>query len=334
MSIPISRACVVGDGAMGTVCALILCEQGINVTLWGRSPAHVESLCRDRENKKYLSGFSFPDSLKVTNDADIAFSGAELIVSAVPVQFMRGIWSKLAGHFQSGVPIVSVAKGIEITTLLLPSAIMKACLSHVSTACLSGPSIASEVAAHKPASLVVASDDESVAKLVQQSFSTSYVRVYSSTDHVGVELAGAAKNVIAIAAGICDGIGAGDNAKASLLTRGLVEIARLGEVFDAHPETFRGLAGVGDLFTTCVSKVGRNRSAGERIGRGETTEQVLATTASVIEGIPTTRSIVELANKHEVEMPIVEAISAVLFEGESPAEAIERLMTRRLRSEP
>lgn len=324
---------MVGDGAMGTVCALLLCEQGVDVTLWGRSVEHVDTLCQDRENKKYLAGFSFPDSLKITHDADDAFHEAELIVSAVPCQFMREIWTKLADTFPHGVPIVSVAKGIENETLLLPSAIVKACLGDVSTACLSGPSIASEVADHKPASLVVASDDLAVAKLVQQTFSTPHVRIYSSTDHVGVELAGAAKNVIAIAAGICDGIGAGDNAKASLLTRGLVEIARLGEVFDAQPATFRGLAGVGDLFTTCVSKVGRNRSAGERIGRGESTEHVLATTTSVIEGIPTTMSIFELAAKHNVEMPIVEAVAAVLFEGDSPAAAIERLMTRRLRSE-
>jgi len=304
------------------------------VTLWGRSADHVDRLCSDRENKKYLAGFSFPDSLVITHDASDAFRAAELIVSAVPCQYMREIWSTLAAHVPRELPIVSVTKGIENTTLLLPSAIMKACLSDVSTACLSGPCIAVEVAAHKPASLVVAADDEAVAQLVQQTFSTPHVRVYSSTDHVGVELAGAAKNVIAIAAGICDGIGAGDNAKAALLTRGLVEIARLGEVFDAHPETFRGLAGVGDLFTTCVSKVGRNRSAGERIGRGESTAQVLATTTSVIEGIPTTISIVELAANHGVEMPIVEAVASVLFDGESPTAAIERLMTRRLRAEP
>ncbi len=330
----ISRACVIGDGAMGTVCALLLCEQGVDVTLWGRSADHVNLLGRDRENKKYLAGFALPDALKITNEAIEAFRGAELIVSAVPCQFMRDIWSQLAGNAPREVAIVSVAKGIEVGTLQLPTAIIKVCLGDVPIACLSGPSIASEVADHKPASLVAASDDEAVAQLVQHAFSTPQLRVYSSTDLIGVEIAGAVKNVIAIAAGICDGIGAGDNAKASLLTRGLVEIARLGEVFHAHPETFRGLAGVGDLFTTCVSKIGRNRTAGERIGRGETAKHVLATTTSVIEGIPTTRSVMELATRHHVEMPIVEAVATVLFEGQSPTSAIERLMTRRLRAEP
>ncbi len=185
----------------------------------------------------------------------------------------------------------------------------------------------------KPTSVVAASEDEALAKLVQTGFSTSYFRVYTSRDLLGVELAGAVKNVIALAAGIGDGIEAGDNAKAALVTRGLVEITRLGVAMGASLDTYRGLAGVGDLITTCISKIGRNRSAGERIGRGATADEVIASTPSVIEGIPTTRSVLELARKHKVEMPIVSGVATVLFEGRRPADAIEELMTRRLHGE-
>jgi glycerol-3-phosphate dehydrogenase (NAD(P)+) len=200
-------------------------------------------------------------------------------------------------------------------------------------ACLSGPSIAPEVAAKKPASVVAASEDGEAARLVQESFSTNYFRVYTSGDLVGVELAGATKNVIALAAGIADGLGAGVNAKASLVTRGLVEITRLGVAMGASPDTFRGLAGVGDLVTTCVSEVSRNRSAGERIGLGATAQEALAATQSVIEGIPTTKSVLELAARYKVEMPIVSAVASVLFERRRPTDAIEELMTRRLGEE-
>jgi glycerol-3-phosphate dehydrogenase (NAD(P)+) len=231
------------------------------------------------------------------------------------------------------VPIVSVAKGIEVGTLLRPTAIIRECLGEVPLACLSVPCIAPAVAARKPTGVVVASDDTSLSTLVQLGFATSYFRVYTSRDLIGVELAGAVKNVIAIAAGICDGIDAGDNAKAALVTRGLVEITRLGMAVGASADTFRGLAGVGDLVTTCISRIGRNRSAGERIGRGATTEEVVASTPSVIEGIETTRSVLQLAARHDVEMPIVSGVASVLFDGRGPADAIGELMTRQLRSE-
>ncbi len=333
MPCPIPSATVVGDGAMGTLCALILARRGTRVLLWGRSPEHVANLARDRENKRYLPGHDFPDLIENIHDPNQAFGDETLIVSAVPCQHVRGVWTKLAPFVPRGVPIVSTAKGIEVDSLQLPTSILRECMGSTPLACLSGPSIAPEIANRQPASVVAAAVDPQVAQLVQQAFSTNYLRVYTSGDILGVELAGAAKNVIALAAGISDGLEAGENAKAALITRGLVEITRLGVALGASAETFRGLAGVGDLITTCASKIGRNRSAGERIGRGATAEQVIAGTKSVIEGIPTTKSVLALAASARVEMPIVEAVASVLFEGMRSVDAIESLMTRRLHRE-
>jgi glycerol-3-phosphate dehydrogenase (NAD(P)+) len=329
----LNNATVIGDGAMGTLCSLMLAEHGTRVTLWGVFPEHVAALQRDRENRQFLPGCRFPDSIKVVHEPERALEAPQLIVSAVPCQFMRSVWERMAPHVPADAPIVSVAKGIEVDTLKLPTRIITDCVGQVPVACLSGPSIAPEVAARKPATVVAASNHPGVAELVQETFSTPYFRVYTSADLTGVELAGAMKNVIALAAGICDGIDGGCNAKASLVTRGLVEITRLGVAMGARPETFSGLAGVGDLITTCISRVSRNRSGGEKIGRGLPTEEVIASTQSVIEGIPTTRSVLTLARRHEVEMPIVEAVAAVLFEGRSPSDAIHALMTRRLGAE-
>lgn len=333
MSDPVSRASVIGAGAMGTLCALLLAERGIRVTLWGRSRELVETLARTRVNDRYLPGTRLPDSVRPTCEDSLAFDGAELIVAAVPCQFLRSVWQRLAQRVPPGVPVVSVVKGLEVDTLLRPTQIIEQVSPGVETACLSGPCIAPEVAERLPTSVVVAAGREELGALVQCSFSTGYFRVYTSDDLLGVELAAAAKNVIAIATGICDGMGAGANAKAALVTRGLVELTRLGVAMGAKAETFRGLAGVGDLVTTCVSPVGRNRSAGERIGRGMSAAEAAAATHSVIEGIDTTRSVVALARRLKVELPICEAVADILFAGVRPAEAIERLMSRPLRSE-
>ena len=330
---PIKHATVIGDGGMGTLCAMLLAAHGTEVRLWGAFPEQIVDLIADRENRRFLPGHRLPDNILPTSHAAEACADASLIVSAVPCQFMRRVWTRIEGAAPRDVPIVSITKGIEIDTLRTPVAIIRDCLGDVPVACLSGPCIAPEVADKKPASVVVASEDDDLATMIQHAFVNDYFRVYTSRDVVGVELSGAVKNVIAIAAGISDGIEAGDNAKAALLTRGLVEITRLGMAVGASPDTFRGLAGVGDLFTTCVSKVGRNRTAGERIGRGASAEEAVAATASVIEGIPTTRAVMSLAQQYEVEMPIVAAVGTVLFENVSPADAIHALMTRRLRAE-
>ncbi len=329
----IQQAAVIGTGQMATVCSAMLAERGVHVRMWGGDRDQIEALKSTRENRRYLPGFRLPDRISFTTDPVAALSGAELTVAAVPCQFLRGIWERIAAANPPNVPVVSVAKGIENDTLMRPTQIINDVVGPVPVASLSGPSIAAELARRLPATVVVASPDDALARLVQETFASQWFRVYTNPDLLGVELAGATKNVIALAAGILDGLDAGDNAKASLLTRGLVEISRLGVAMGARPETFTGLAGLGDLVTTCISPVGRNRTAGEKIGRGMSTDDVIASTTSVIEGIPTTRSVRELARRFEVEMPITEAVHGVLFEGRDVLATLSELMARRLKEE-
>ena len=324
---------IIGDGAMATVCSILLTQGGHSVTMWGAFEESIERLLQDREQTRLLPGVRIPASVRLTaNDAE-CFANASLILSAVPTQFMRSAWQRLSSHVPAGVPIISVAKGIENQTLMRPTEIIADVL-HVlrgkprGLAALSGPNIAGEIARYLPATAVAASGDADLALRVQNVLSTQWFRVYTNPDVIGVELAGATKNVIAIAAGIVDGLAAGNNAKAALVTRGLVEIMRLGVAMGARAETFHGLAGVGDLITTCVSPEGRNRTVGERIGKGQKLADILATMDSVAEGVPTTRSVIELARRNAVEMPITEAVHAVLFEGKDVLSALSDLMTR------
>lgn len=327
------HAAIIGDGAMGTVCARLLAANGLVVRLRGRNPQRIDRINADRENKQFLPGHKLADSIQAGIEPEWAFECAELIISAVPCQFIRSTWESIAPQLPANVPIVSVAKGIENDTLLRPSQILAELCGERHYAVLSGPSIAPEIARGLPCSVVIACGHHDTARLAQDSFNTLTFRVYTNEDPLGVELAGATKNVIAIAAGIIDGLNFGDNAKAALVSRGLAEITRLGVAMGARHETFYGLAGVGDLVTTCISPVSRNRSAGQRIGEGMTAEQVVGSTDSVIEGIATTRSVMALARKYKVDMPITQAVGAVLFEGLDPAEAVRSLMTRELKSE-
>ena len=329
----VQRACIIGDGAMGTLCALLLAENGIDVSLWSHFADQAADLKRDRENKRFLPGHQLPNNVHPTADATEAFAGAELAVNAVPCQFIRKVWGGLVAQYPERCPVVSTAKGIEVDTLMVSTEILGDLLGDVPIVALSGPSIAPEVADRQPCTVVAASEDHAHAELVQRAFSNEYFRVYTKTDVIGVELAGATKNVIALAAGALDGLELGCNAKAALLTRGLVEITRLGIAMGADPETFRGLAGFGDLVTTCISPVGRNRSAGEKIGRGMGVKETIASTQSVIEGIPTTGSVLRLAAKYNVEMPITEAVGAVLSGEKTPRDAITQLMSRELKRE-
>jgi glycerol-3-phosphate dehydrogenase (NAD(P)+) len=246
------------------------------------------------------------------------------------------VWERIGPHLPPGAPIVSVAKGIENETLLRPTEVIGDVLGRIGAGnagkrqmvVLSGPNIAGELARYLPATAVAAADDMALAERVQSVFSTQWFRIYTNNDAIGVELAGATKNVIAIAAGILDGLSAGNNAKSALVTRGLVEITRLGVAMGAQAATFQGLAGLGDLITTCVSPEGRNRHVGEQIGKGRKLEEVLGEMESVAEGVPTTRSVRELARRHRVEMPITEAVHSVLFDGRDPIDALTDLMTR------
>ena len=329
---------ILGDGAMATVCAILLTENGHGVTMWGAFEESIEQLMQDREQRRLLPGVKVPQTVRLTaNDAE-CFADATMILSAVPTQYMRSVWTRLKTYTPRGVPVVSVAKGIENHTLLRPTQVIAdvmgikpgwgGAVADSPLVALSGPNIAAELARYLPATAVAASSDETVAQRVQATFSTQWFSVYTNTDVIGVELAGAMKNVIAIAAGTIDGLGAGNNAKAALVTRGLVEITRLGVAMGAQAESFKGLAGIGDLITTCVSPEGRNRTVGERIGKGKKLEEVLASMDSVAEGVPTTRSVRELAVRYNVEMPITEAVYSVLFENKDVLQALTELMTR------
>ena len=330
---------ILGDGAMATVCSILLTAGGHAVTMWGAFEESIERLLQDREQRKLLPGVKVPAAVRLTANDDDCFAGATMVLSAIPTQYMRSVWQRLRPRVPAGVPIVSVAKGIENGTLLRPTQVIADVLGGVRRAAdgpvcdwplaaLSGPNIAAELARYLPATAVAACGDAAVARRAQAAFSTQWFRVYTNEDVVGVELAGATKNVVAIAAGILDGLAAGNNAKSALVTRGLVEITRLGVAMGAKADTFAGLAGLGDLITTCVSPEGRNRSVGERIGKGQKLADVLAGMDSVAEGVPTTRSVRELARRYDVEMPITEAVHAVLFEDFDVLHALSRLMTR------
>ncbi len=329
---------IIGDGAMATLCAKLLAEKGRAVRLWSAFPEQAAELSAHRENRRFLPGVPLPEAVEITSDEADALSGAELAVSAVPTQFTRAVWQRLKDRCPAGLGICSVAKGIENATLLRPTQVLAEVLTGSPAgpwplAALSGPSIAREVAAGLPATVAAASHDRELAGRIQQLFTTPYFRVYTNSDLLGVEVAAATKNVVAIAAGILDGLAAGDNAKAALLTRGLVEITRLGTSMGGRRETFAGLAGLGDLVTTCVSPHGRNRTLGEAIGRGKTLAEAQAATESVVEGVATTRSVLALADRHGVEMPITLAVAEVLFEGKDPRRAITDLMTRTPKAE-
>lgn len=328
------RVSIIGDGAMGSVCAMLLCENKVAATLWGYDAAQLAETAARHENVRFLPGYPLPEELIYQADDARALAGAELVVSAVPCQFMRNIWQRLKPHLPAGVPVVSATKGIENKTLSRPTEILSQILGNAHPlAVLSGPTIADELARKLPASATVACTDSELARRIQQTFTTSMFRVYTNDDVIGVELAGAMKNVIAIAAGIIDGIGAGDNAKAALLSRGLAEIERLGVALGAKDKTFSGLSGLGDLVTTCVSPKGRNRSFGERIGKGATAQQALASTQSVVEGAATCDSVLGLASRCKVEMPITEAVYAIIHGQKSVQQALAELMGRQLKAE-
>lgn len=325
---------IVGDGGMGTVLAVLLCEKGIATRMWGYDAEQLADIESRRENTKFLPGYALPASLRFEADDALSMAGTDLVVSAVPCQYMRQVWTRLKGHAPEGVPIVSVAKGVENETLLRPSQVLSEVLGEaVEVAVLSGPTIAEELARRLPATACAAAARETLAQNIQCTFACQWLRVYTNIDVIGVELAGALKNVIAIAAGIIDGVGAGDNAKAALLARGLAEITRLGLAMGAHEQTFSGLTGLGDLVTTCISPSGRNRSFGERIGRGRPLEEAQGATESVVEGVATCKSVVALAQRYGVEMPITQAVYEVLFEHKPVPAAIEDLMSRGLKAE-
>ncbi|MFP6766896.1 MAG: NAD(P)H-dependent glycerol-3-phosphate dehydrogenase, partial [Planctomycetaceae bacterium] len=266
-----SRVTVIGGGAMGTACAVLLAEHPEQqVSLWARNPEHAAEMAESRQNQRLLPGIEIPVKVTVTSDIGLAVNDSDLLVIAVPTAYLRDCLGDISAVLTDDRPVVSVIKGLENETFLRPSEIIAEVLGSRAVVSLSGPSHAEEISRRLPASVVAASGDLALARLVQQTFTTDRFRVYTNVDIIGVELAAALKNVIAIAAGICDGLGYGDNAKSALMTRGLVEMTRFGTTLGAETQTFAGLAGMGDLITTCASPYSRNRKVGERLGAGET----------------------------------------------------------------
>jgi glycerol-3-phosphate dehydrogenase (NAD(P)+) len=329
----IKKVSVMGDGGWGTTLAILLSEKGYDVTLWGAFADYVETLKSTRVNTKFLPGVRIPAAVKISSSADEACAGKDLIVLAVPSQYMRNVLSKPDIKKVKPAAFVSVTKGIENGTLKRMSEIIKECLGKVRLAVLSGPTIAHEVALKIPTTIVSSSEDAELAKAAQRVFMTDALRVYASSDVIGTELGGSLKNIIAIAAGISDGLGFGTNAKAALLTRGLVEMVRLGAAMGAKRETFYGLSGLGDLATTCISPYSRNRHFGEEIGKGIKMKDALKETEMVVEGVATTQSAHDLARRYKVEMPITEEIYKVIYENKDPRKAVYDLMTRPARAE-
>lgn len=327
------RATVLGAGGMGTALAALLAGAVDRVSLWARDPGCAQRIQTTRLNQRHLPDCPLPATVVVTADPAEACDGTDLLVVAVPTAYLRTTLTGLAGAVPAGVPALSVVKGIEFETFALPSRIISESLGPRSVAVLSGPSHAEEFARGLPTSVVVAGFDDGLNRAVQGALNRGRFRVYTNPDARGVELAGALKNILGVAAGICEGLGFGDNAKAALLTRGLVEIRRLGVALGAQGTTFYGLAGLGDVMTTCFSPFGRNRAVGVRIGRGERLAEIQASTTSVAEGVFTTRSVHHLAARQGVEMPITDEVYRILFEDKPPLDALSDLMLRPPREE-
>ncbi len=328
-----SRVAVLGAGSWGTTLAIHLADQGHEALLWGNEPAELERMAALRENRKFLPSIPLPDRVKVQAELERALDGSAFVLFVVPSQAVREVAGRVAAAGMPGACAVSAAKGFELETGERLSQILGATLPGAPVVVVTGPSHAEEVSRGIPTSVVAASVDAGAAEEVQRLLSSPRFRVYTNDDVTGCEVAAGLKNVIAIAAGVCDGVGFGDNTKGALLTRGLAEIARLGIAMGGRRETFFGLAGMGDLIATAMSRHSRNRYVGERLGRGETLEAVLGSMTMVAEGVPAARAARELGRRYGVELPITEQVCALLFEGRRPREALQALMTRDLRSE-
>lgn len=326
-----SRVAVLGAGSWGTSLAIVLAENGHDTLLWTHRKEQAEEISNQHRNAKYLPETILPENLNATDDMEKAISHAEIVVMAVPTKGIRETCKKMLKTLDKKVLFIHVSKGIEPNTLLRISDIIKEEIPAEfieEIVVLSGPSHAEEVVLHHPTTVAAACEDIVAAERVQDLFMNQYFRVYTNNDVIGVEIGGALKNVIALAAGAVDGLGFGDNAKAALITRGLAEISRLGVKMGANPLTFSGLAGMGDLIVTCTSVHSRNWRAGNMLGKGYTLDEILEQMGMVVEGVRTTKAAHQLAEKYDVSMPIAEALYSVLFEDKNPRQTVEELMLR------
>jgi len=322
------KVAVIGAGSWGTALALLLARKGVLISLWAHREAHVVQLQADRENQAYLPGFFFPDNIIVTTDLQEAISGAQIVLMVVPSHVYRSVFKRVREFLPIDSVVVSATKGIENESLMTMTQVMEEERPEGLYAVLCGPSFAKEVAQEKPTAVTVAARDSHVATMVQELFFTDTFRVYTSNDVIGVELGGPLKNIVAIAAGISDGLGYGTNARAALITRGLAEITRLAVKMGASPLTMAGLAGLGDLVLTCTGDLSRNRSVGLKLSQGMTLETIQGQMMMVAEGVKTTQSAWCLANRMQVEMPILEQVYQVLYQGKSCEDATKDLLDR------
>ncbi|MFA5087265.1 MAG: NAD(P)H-dependent glycerol-3-phosphate dehydrogenase [Candidatus Paceibacterota bacterium] len=330
-----AKITILGDGAWATTLAILLSKNNHKVCVWSVFPEHLDELKKERENWKYLPGVKIPENIIFEKDIGVAIEFAEIVVFAIPSKFFREVAQKIKKTDVSlkGKVFINVAKGLEQKTLKRMTEVLVDELGKIEIAVLSGPSIAIEVAKGMPAAVVVAAKKHEAAKKIQDIFSNDYFRVYTSTDVIGVELGGPLKNIIAVVAGISDGLGFGSNAKAAILSRGLAEMQRLGIAMGAKPKTFVGLAGLGDLSTTCISPESRNRTFGERIAKGEKMNEIIKSTASIIEGATTSEAVYQLSKKYKVEMPITVQLYQILYKNKLPQAAIKDLMGRKKKPE-
>ena len=328
-----ANAGVLGAGSWGTALSVLLCDNGHQVTTWSIDESEVNMLNEKREHETKLPGVKLPDTLIVTNDLEEAIKGKDFLVLAVPSPFTRSTAAKMCPYVADGEIIVDVAKGIEESTLMTLSQQISQEIPQADVAVLSGPSHAEEVGRRLPTTCVIGARTRKTAEYLQSMFISKVFRVYTSPDILGIELGGSLKNVIALAAGIADGLGYGDNTKAALITRGIAEIARLGVKMGGRLESFTGLTGIGDLIVTCASVHSRNRKAGYLIGQGRSVQEAMDEVKMVVEGVYSAKAAAKLAEKYQVAMPIVEEVNQVLFEGKPPAEAVDDLMLRESRSE-
>ena len=330
------RLAVVGAGSWGTALAIALASRFPDIRLWVREPARAAEISRYRENSRYLPGFQLPSSVSVSSEIGDVVNAVDVVLAVVPSAHMRAVLESMCPHVRRETRLISAAKGIEEDSLCRMSEVMRKVMTGSSSApvtVLSGPTFAKEIAAGEPAALVIASEDITVATDMQQALSTIALRFYTSTDVTGVEIGAALKNVIAIGAGLCQGLGLGSNSIAALVTRGLAEITRLAVAMGGNPRTLSGLAGLGDLVLTATGDLSRNRSVGRRLGEGHKLDRILAGMTMIAEGVGTCRAGYRLGRQYNVDLPIVNKMYEILYEGKAPREAIRELMERPLTSE-
>jgi glycerol-3-phosphate dehydrogenase (NAD(P)+) len=330
-----TRAAVFGTGSWGTAFAAVLADTGCRVQMWGRRAELVDQINLSHVNADYLPNLLLPDAISATTDPAEAVRGVDIVVLAVPSQMLRANLAPWVDFLPPDAAVVSLMKGVELGTTKRMSEVI-AEVGHVSAeriVVVSGPNLAKEIAAKQPAATVVACFDESMAERVAKACAAPYFRPYTSTDVVGTELGGAVKNVIALAVGMAEGMGMGDNTKSTIITRGLAETLRLGVALGADPVTFSGLAGVGDLIATCMSPLSRNHSFGVKLGRGMSVQEVVATTRQTAEGVKSCQAILELARHHGIDVPIIENVAAVVHEGRKPGDVADMLMSRARKAE-